>query len=588
MITCPICNKELEDSCLFCESCGAKIVPIETPSDPKAFCPACGKELESDAPFCTFCGADLVPKKASPKAKTAKKPFPKRLVFAGIAAVLALALLFTLISCIFSCGTVEDVNSIVYFKGNELHLVDAGDVEDHWQISDSLGFGGVGFGYVQMSTDGSKIFFPDKQTMYTDNYSGFTLYYRDTTDPDSEAVKIANDVWEYYITDDGEFLIYQSNGAWYWHDLETKTKIANDCYIDSNCCSDDLKTVLFKSSNGISYRKVYGDDEKTKIDSDITSFAYVSEDAETLYYVKDNNLYLKEGDDDKVKIDSDISFVFVRYEGEKLYYVKGAESEAGGFDDAGQNAILYYYSDGESVEVSRDYNIMGDLATDAPVITFKHYTDDEDEYDLYIVNDGVCFEVDVENIFRYFISVDGETLYYICDVNEAGTEGELYKATIGESALEDVELYDSNVSTKVALTLAGDDVLYGKNYNEESRSYELFVNQESVSEDVYDVDYASDADLVYVTTDYNNQKSSGTLNILDGSDLEKVYDDVYFGSFDHFGSSVVVLDSGDMFFLADYNRDMNYGELFFYDGGEAEFVDDEVGFLIPLNHESKN
>ena len=66
MITCPKCQKQLEDGTKFCDSCGEQIV--ET-----TFCPNCGNVNGADCAFCLTCGAPLngEPAPAAPEAPAA-------------------------------------------------------------------------------------------------------------------------------------------------------------------------------------------------------------------------------------------------------------------------------------------------------------------------------------------------------------------------------------------------------------------------------------------------------------------------------------------------------------------------------------
>lgn len=67
MKTCPNCQKEYEDSMVFCVECGSKLVdfkPVIEESQPrtaeKRLCVNCGNEFTADAYFCTVCGSQLV------------------------------------------------------------------------------------------------------------------------------------------------------------------------------------------------------------------------------------------------------------------------------------------------------------------------------------------------------------------------------------------------------------------------------------------------------------------------------------------------------------------------------------------------
>lgn len=256
----------------------------------------------------------------------------------NIALLLALAMMLTLCACGGAKSSVsseegqKQVNYGLYIKDSEIFFADLKN--EPWQISfrlvdddktkdEDLAFSGnkVAY-YINVSSDNSIVFFPDK---VSDDDQGINLYYRKTDNKESEATKIDSDVTIYNVNSSASIVTYvkgtgeDCNLYQYSVKEDTKEKIASsvtDYYV-----SEDGSKILYVNTDGTLYLKSEGAD-KEKIASDITSIVYHSEDFATVYYLKDEALYKQSVGADREKIDSEISRIVKMYESGEVYYLK--------------------------------------------------------------------------------------------------------------------------------------------------------------------------------------------------------------------------------------------------------------------------
>lgn len=187
-------------------------------------------------------------------------------------------------------------------------------------------------GLLQISKDGNTIFFPDKINCGYDGsfainedpeYDNFSLYYKNIKKPDNDAIKIASDVTSYQLDKNTTIVTYSKNNNLSLHQYDIKKgidqKIENNVY--TYYVSDDGKKILYMTGNFDLYL-VYPEKNKEKIAGDISDITYVKDDLSTVYYFKDDILYKKEEGKDKVRISSDIDTILSIYESGEVYYVK--------------------------------------------------------------------------------------------------------------------------------------------------------------------------------------------------------------------------------------------------------------------------
>ena len=295
MITCPKCQKQLEDGTQFCDACGEKIV--ET-----VFCPNCGNATSTEFAFCQNCGATLAaePAEAAPEAAPAApaaaaiakvKKLPKKLLLIGAAALAAIVLIGVILAIALSGGK---NNYVLYLKDNEVFFTQVSKIkpmqvtEDMLDGKDDLTDSAIqrtaSQNRVIMSKDGKNLFYGDEFEFSEDGYvKSYTLYYRSAKDAKKEAVKLDSGVSGYIISENGKSVVYVKDGSVYQHNLKEKTKIINEC-ADFNV-SKDLKVFFWTDEEGDLYMKKAGQDKK-KLDSEVGDIKYVNEKGSAVWYTK--------------------------------------------------------------------------------------------------------------------------------------------------------------------------------------------------------------------------------------------------------------------------------------------------------------
>ena len=323
MITCPKCNKELNDDVKFCDGCGAKIYKT-------IFCPKCGKQTSTEFAFCQSCGASItdVPVEARPAALAEKKKFPKKtIIFGGIGVALAVVLI--LVISLMPSGSKAKNDFALYLKDSEALQLTSG-LDDSGLGNTTLVNIPLG-ACIYMSEDGKYIFFPNK---IIDNYwtigqeYRFDLYYREIGKPESEAIMIDSDVQSYTVNTSTSIVTYLKGeeGSLYQYKLadDSKDKIASE--VKEFNVSDDGTKIAYINSEGSFYRKS-ADNDKEKIASEVSSLEYLSNDLKTAYYIKEDSLYKQVEGEDSVKIASNVYDVIKIYETGEIYYLTSEDDE---------------------------------------------------------------------------------------------------------------------------------------------------------------------------------------------------------------------------------------------------------------------
>lgn len=375
MIVCPKCGRQLEDGAKFCDICGEKIVRSTT-------CPSCGKEASEGNAYCQYCGARIEvkqpvaaavtasdsapslnntaaypsgapapasmpvqttgaaahepiqgqpfmaqPNAAAPVAAAYKKPFPKKAVLFGGIGLAAAAVIVIFIVLIAGLEKPMGDNFTIYAKDDgEIYLNKFSG--DPWQITKKLGAPSKGDIFesadqlgqcITISRD--TVFYPDKVS----SSSGMSLYYRGISSED-DGVRIDTSVRRYSVNDSAAIVTYIKAGDnnLYQYTLKDDEKNKIDSDVTNFYVSDDGSKIIYVTEEGGIYFYNRNTDSKEKIDSD-SAIRYCSDDLTTLYYLKDNNLYKKVEGEDKVKIASDVRAVYTICDSGELYYIKETE-----------------------------------------------------------------------------------------------------------------------------------------------------------------------------------------------------------------------------------------------------------------------
>ena len=700
MITCPKCNKELEDGTKFCDDCGEQIV--ET-----IFCHNCGQQTSTEYAFCQSCGASLAVEEPKEETKNenviqnllSKLPFKlsKKLLMIGAGALAAVVLVIVILAIALSGG--KKNNYILYLKDKEIFFTQVSKMKP-WQVTENLvdvegvenaqlSYFAQNVGvYIQLSKDGKNIFYIDK---ISDN--SMTLYYRSATNAKKEPVKIDSDVETYRISENGKTLVYLKgeDGDLYKHDLKDREKIATD--VSTFLMSKDAKTIIWKNDDGDLYMQK-GNKDKEKLDSEIDYIELVSEDFKTIWYVKEGSFYEMVLGKDKEKLASDVYSVLAAYESGEFYYLKSDATEKVLYDyvdddlaasDAAMTEPVYpeyptypdypyswnyetyeayeaayaeyqkqydavqkkynedvdkyytardewsakvsrdstrdslknekveqttytlYYNNGKedkeltanytsgSAEYSRDNQILIYGASEPGEVgkmkmseiqsywdVYNKVTEAKDEAsEIYIALKDTVTTVDQTAAERFWIAEDGKAVYFLDNVDYGGEEaeessdkephGELYKMEISGTKVKKTAQYDSDVYYSNISLKDNGKLLYYKSYK--NGKGELYMDKDKVADDVRNYIYNADSNTVACMTDWNSEKSYGTLRLWKKGKLEKVEDDVY---------SYNMTPDGEVLFIKEYSAKNYKGELYILKGSKAKRIDDDVVAIIPV------
>ncbi len=382
-------------------------------------CPKCGKELNDTSKFCNNCGVELSSVSDNEKKKKSKQPF----VIAIICTVLLVASVTVVSIFHFSNkkkvqtdnkSSVENVdnvdnidsidnfvnnyvdNYIVYLKDDELYIADLSlddpaiqltsgyideTLEDDVREELENDYYFKTFSQTNIDSKSGNIVYSDKIIIDEDSVdyppSAFnrSLYFRNIKETDVEPVKIASDVFSYKVNNDFTIITYKENSSngLYQYNIETQTKEKISTGINYYYVSDDGQSLFFIDYDDRLYVK-YNDADKEKVDSEVYDICHISEDFNTIYYIREGTLYKKTKDAEKIKIASDVNVVLRVYDDTgEIYYTKDYVS-----------TTYMDYIDDDMFEI--DANLFEPTAPQIPD-EWDYDTDEEYEnaYDDYLI-----------------------------------------------------------------------------------------------------------------------------------------------------------------------------------------------------------
>lgn len=620
MIYCPNCNKELEDGALFCDGCGAQLSYEEpAPVAETVFCPQCGQQTDASAPYCQNCGAPVGEEAPEPAPK--KKGAPKALIFGGIA-VAAIAAIVAVVLLFFGGG--RNNNYVAYYKDGELFFNDfkneSVEVTSKLLDGDLLTkemLAGADFDYmVKMSADGKTMFYPDKVDGKND---GYTIYMRDVTDAESEAVKISSDVSGYAINKKGDKILYLKDETVYIGSVEEPVKVASEAYpVAYNEKFDTIiyyeaeevkKTVKegdYEYEETIEERTYYlwTDGEKEKIaNGEIKQFRIIDEYETYGYkklskvcYLKEDVLYVQTLGEEAEKIDSDVADYGIEavYKSGDIYYTKKGDelkyvdyinndneteiSDEQKKETFGETQDLYCYSDGEKTLIAENcaYTYFAADEAVAVISTYKYdsikkvkLSEMEDSY--WGAYGAACDEI--------------RNQYY---------EIEATRSILADGALTEIDLDDVS---ETEMTEDGSTIYFfcvgwdeekddegnviDKTRKEKGDVYVVTVKKGSVSaHEEYDSDVSAEPGIYLNTNDdlvyYKNYKSEDGKTKADLFVAQEEIDS------DVKPYSVTTLKNGAFVYYVDWNNDADKkcGTLKISKKGEATVIADDVHTFI--------
>lgn len=629
MLTCPNCNKQLEDNVEFCDECGAKL--NETPS-----CSECQNQVDADTQSeKTEEATPIVVENEEVQEAEAlealaeqnneavedektKKSSKKLLVAGACGLVAVLAVVFLA----FLLLNGKKTNYTLYIKDNELFYdnISKGDplevtkkfcngIEDKYDgsmtpvVSRAASFS-------TLSENGKYLFFPDRLEKNT--YS-VNLYYRDLTDPDESPKKIDSEVVNYVVNKEATLVIYQTSDMnLYQYDIkeDDSEKIANN--VRTFRVSDNGKKIFYINTEGSLYLQV-DDKDREKIDREVRALMFVTEDFDTIYYRKEDSIYKKVKNKDEEKIVSDVSGVIEIYDSGELYFTKTEYVEYKLSD-----YLIDDMKDSDAAMKEPDEPYVWDYYdSDEWSAAYKKYEAEYEKYkeklrrdDLRKLLDGRTAERSVSKLFYYngkeevlvsegFVKCSGVASESQVIVYRACTQTEFEKVKLSqissvyniEQEMEDLmylspsKWYIAVESKSTLVEQEGVDKFYINNdgsviymqtgYNEgrDGELYRVNINKGKIGKaELYDTEvsffvcgFVYDDHLMYFK-EYYPADNKGDLYI----NKKKIASEVY-------TRSIFYVEEGEkVVYISDWDQEKKYGTLYVYENGKNKKVSEEV------------
>ena len=432
-------------------------------------CPNCNAEIKTGAKKCDECGYEVVSNKNS---YTAKKSVGFKGALKVIIPVVAvLIVVAVVISVIFTPSSTA--NYFGYLRDNEMFISDFSEGYGE-QATESFINNNAGFGnyrdFVRLSNDGKKLF-------YIDNYNGssYKLYTKNINNLTSKPFKITSDVLIYDINDDGSIVSYIKNkGYLYQHNLKAQSDLIDKDVINF-LASDNGKTILYKkSSEGENsyqfdlYISKSGGKGK-KLESNIDSIAYVSQDFSTVYYVANGSLFELNIGKKSVKLIDNVREIIKVYDSGEVYYTQT--------NDEGKIS-LYYFNGKSPKALVENYFRTESVSADRPVMVACC---DGEEITYNVVVKDKAFKIE-HSVVSIALNSAGTELYYTADFDTQNSLTTLYTAKI-DNGLKSVKKVTNDVFH--GEYLSGEKYVYVKDYNASTMTGTVYFDNKAVAKDVY-------------------------------------------------------------------------------------------------------
>lgn len=470
-------------------------------------------------------------------------------------------------------SNISEAGRVLYVKDNSLFYI------PEWTNKPILvaeNIGNIKDNYIKLSSDGKTVF-------YITNYNtgGFPLYCRDVSVEGSEAIKLADGMSGYSVSDSGELVTFIENGALWQHDLTKKHKISDNVMQQYPFfASPDGKTVYYITytvEEGCNLH-VWKDGKSVKISDGAEWISGTSDDFKTVYFSYtlstdslNGTVFCKYSESKGVEIIADgISYYFVYSSGEAYYSIK---------NDYSDTEALWYYDKNSSTLIASDVaSIWDNSNTDSgkPAILYRTGNDTAGNK-YYLAYGSVASEIDSfgYKIGNMWFNDSITKLGFHATADDAVENGidaptcDFYVADIVNGIVQTPTLRESDVNYA---RLAGeDDVMSCKNADSSYSSCTIYINGNKIGSDIFGSKLDGDllhSMLVYYT-DYDSESYKGTLHISDFvGNSEIVAENV----FRH-----AILPGGGVAYLKDRNES---GECDLYIAGNSEKLDSGVTWLV--------
>lgn len=258
---------------------------------------------------------------------------------------------------------------------------------------------------------------------------------------------------------------------------------------------------------------------------------------------------------------------------------------------------LYYFDGKKETVISRDFNYTSNLTViheTVPLIAFKEYSRDAkirfsnidslgDVKSAILEGFGSLPEFKVAS--RAKVSVvspkgqvgnvtfdqNGRTIYFIDEFNLQTGVGNLYSSNV-DTATGKVFSYDGGVDAESVCINGSNDIVYSKSEKAGLLKI-LYINGQAVAKNVEmnNVVYCNDISSYVFYTDYNVEKSKGTLNIYKEGSTPKTFADV---------SGYGLTTEGDIMYILGYDTKTSKGDLYYWNGEESVKIASKISCAI--------
>ena len=472
---------------------------------------------------------------------------------------------------------------------------------------------------IKVSSDGTRILYPQQV-----DYSHYSLYYRDLTDPDGEPLLIDTGLYLTYnemeVNQTFDCITYLKDRELYQHDLTEKILIASD--VREFYVSPDGRDLWFRTFDDELYLKK-GVQEAQLVATGVTRVIFVNEAMDLFFYSKSGALCKRQGTEPEVQIApyADTIMIKVHQDGTAYYAVEQgivsfeemfADSMTDSYREQFRDATfdspfqtLYYYDGEESTvicDTMLDWEYWADngsvvaySAIDRQVLSIsqvaEHLTAYGDQYDLlesyreahkgyYLAAKTETANIPLENIDSIYISLsqDGKFLYIIADTD--GQYGSLYQLTLDGAQIINTRVIDEDAyrsewrkTADGKSTYFKDVTVYKKDTDDTvpsvNYSGSLYLDGKHIDDDVslYSATYADG--ILYYVAEWNLDLEEGVIKRYDGEKTETVLENIF---------NFQMTSGGYLLIESNRSEIDGPGELWVaYDGELRKIADDVVG-----------
>lgn len=242
---------------------------------------------------------------------------------AGVVLILILLLIFTIFRGSICAPDDKVGNPLFYTKNGKVYYTSTDEIAPVEVISPNEKVLDRSFSYydvfsIQVSKDGRKLFYPNNIDLNNPEYNA-DIFCCNLASKNHDTIKVGSGINNYVPNQDGSKVYFLKNKDLYVSDLSNIKKIAAG--IEEFCINKEGDLLMYVTLDSRLFQYTESYNEVKEIASN-AKLHYASADLKTIYYLKDNSLYLLKDGKDAQMIVSDVASVLNIYEDGSLYYLK--------------------------------------------------------------------------------------------------------------------------------------------------------------------------------------------------------------------------------------------------------------------------